>query len=171
MNKIWKYLVMISFIVILDQLTKATVQSNFELGESVPVIPGFFNFTFVKNPGAAFGFGANAHDIFRLIAFKVIPVGACFWLLSLIWQTRTQIFILPLSYSLILAGAIGNLIDRFYFGYVVDFFDFYYSSYHFPAFNIADSCITIAAILLSVFFIFFEKKYNQEIKNENSSAV
>lgn len=80
--------------------------------------------------------------------FIWIPIGACFWLLGLIWTTRNERLLLPLSYSLILGGAIGNLIDRYFLGYVVDFLDFYFKGVHFPSFNVADSSITIAAGLI-----------------------
>ena len=150
---------MMSLIILVDQITKGIVQSKFFLGETVPVIEGFFNFTYVKNPGAAFGFLAGASLEIRQFMFLLLPVLACVWLVTLIWKTRHENFLLCLAYSLILAGAIGNLIDRFSMGYVVDFLDFYYGSNHFPAFNFADSSITIAAFLLIIDFI-------NEIKNK-----
>ena len=145
MNRIWKMSILMSIIILVDQVTKGIVQSKFFLGESVVVIDGFFNFTYVKNPGAAFGFLASAPLEVRQLMFLLLPVIACLWLVTLIWKTRYENFLLCLAYSLILAGAIGNLIDRFSMGYVVDFLDFYYGRNHFPAFNVADSSITIAA--------------------------
>lgn len=153
MNKIWKFSLLITGLIILDQLTKGAIQTNFKLGESIEIIPGLFNFTYVQNPGAAFGFLASADDIIRKPLFLFIPVVACVWLLVLIWQSRHQDILLGTSYSLILAGAVGNLIDRFSMGYVVDFLDFHIQAKHFPAFNVADSCITIAAILLIYDFL------------------
>lgn len=162
MNRLWRLTLMMVAIVIVDQLTKGAIQSNFTLGESVPVIDGFFNFTYVRNPGAAFGFMAGASDGIRKILFLLLPVIACFYLIFLIFRHLEDNLLPSLTYSLILSGAIGNLIDRFTLGYVVDFFDFYHKSYHFAAFNIADSAITVGAFLLIYDFIL-------SIKNKDSS--
>ncbi|MBT3236842.1 MAG: signal peptidase II [Bdellovibrionales bacterium] len=137
-------------IIVLDQVTKQLVQTNFTLGESLPIIDGLFNLTHIRNPGAAFGFLANADASIRKPLFLFIPVIACVWVIWLIWQTRHNNFMLCTAYTLILAGAVGNLIDRFSMGFVVDFLDFYWKSAHFPAFNVADSSITIAAFLLII---------------------
>ncbi|MBT3983050.1 MAG: signal peptidase II [Bacteriovoracaceae bacterium] len=153
MNRIWMLSLLIVGIIIADQLSKGAVQSNFHIGESKVVIDGFFNFTYITNKGAAFGFLSDASDSIRKPLFLFIPVIACIWLGWLIWASRKQALIAGLAYSLILSGAIGNLIDRFSLGYVVDFLDFYYKANHFPAFNIADSAITIAAFLLGIDFI------------------
>lgn len=162
MNRVWKLLILIFTIIILDQLTKAAVQSNFSLGESITIIPDFFNFTYVRNPGAAFGFLADAHDNIRKPLFLLVPVIACFWLVYLIWTTRKGPIVLSLAYSLILAGAIGNLWDRFTLDYVVDFLDFHMGGKHFPAFNIADSSISIAASLL--IYDFFVQLKEEKMK-------
>lgn len=154
---------MVATIIILDQITKALVQQKFFLGESVTVIQGYFSFTYVKNPGAAFGMLANSPDYIRTPLFFALPVIACFWLIYLVWSTRNTNFLHCLSYSLILAGAVGNLIDRFSMNYVVDFLDFYWGKNHFPAFNIADSVITIAAIFLIYDFIFLQKKTEDSV--------
>ena len=149
MNRIWKYSLLMTVIILADQLTKGAIQSNFYLGESVPIIKGFFNFTYVRNPGAAFGFMAEAGAHIRKPLFLWLPVIACIWLVVLIWKSKKDESILSgLSYSLIFAGAVGNLMDRFSMNYVVDFLDFHLSSHHFPAFNIADSAITVGAGLL-----------------------
>ena len=124
MDRIWKFSIMIVAMVLLDQFTKAGIESNYRLGEITPIIDGFFNITYVKNTGAAFGMGAGASDFWRRLLFLLIPVLACFYLIFLIWTSRKQKVFLGLAYSLILAGAIGNLIDRFSAGYVVDMFDF-----------------------------------------------
>jgi signal peptidase II len=166
MKQIWRMSLMITTLIILDQVTKGMVQSKFALGDSLPILDGFFNLTYVRNPGAAFGLGAQSHDIIRMILFKIIPVFACFGLLYWIWKTRNENKLLNLAYSLILAGAVGNLIDRILLGYVVDFLDFYYKTNHFPAFNVADSCITIAAGLIIVDYI-LEIKQN---RNKNASS-
>lgn len=158
MNRIFKMSVMIATIIISDQITKALVQQKFLLGESVPVISGFFHLTYVRNPGAAFGMLAYAPDYIRTPLFFVLPVVACFWLLYLIWSTRNTNFLHCLAYSLIFAGAVGNLIDRFTMNYVVDFFDFFWGTHHFAAFNIADSAISIAAGILIIDLLFLNRK-------------
>jgi len=164
MNRIIKLLILMIIIVVSDQITKRYVQSNMSVGESIQVISGFFNITYVRNPGAAFGFLAEASEKIRKPLFLALPVIACFWLVWLIWDSRKRHPILTLAYGLIMAGAVGNLIDRFSLGYVIDFFDFYYSIHHYPAFNIADSSITVAAILLIIEFIFLSKKNTHKIK-------
>jgi signal peptidase II len=132
------------------------------LGESIPVIPNLFNLTYVRNPGAAFGMLAYAPDYIRTPLFFALPVLACFWLAYLIWTNRNKNLLHCLSYSLIFAGAVGNLIDRFTMNYVVDFFDFFWGPHHFAAFNIADSAISIAAMILIVDLIFFNKKREED---------
>ncbi len=149
MDKIWKYSLLIATLIIVDQMTKGAVQSNFYYGETINIIEGFFNLTYVRNPGAAFGLGAGAPIYLRKFFFQLLPVIACCWLAWLIWTHRTKV-LSALTFSFILAGAVGNLIDRFTLGYVVDFFDFFLGAKHFPAFNIADSCITIGAVLLII---------------------
>ena len=168
MNRIWKLSLMMVAIILIDQFTKGAVQSKFYLGESIPIIKGIFNFTYVRNPGAAFGFGANSGELFRLVLFKIVPVLACFWLLFLVWQERNRSLLLATAYALIFAGAVGNLIDRFALNYVVDFLDFYWGSKHFPAFNVADSSISIAAGLLIIdFFKTFKEDKAEKIEKDN----
>ena len=102
MNRLWKMLVLIVVIVISDQLTKGIIQSSFSLGESIRIIDGFFNFTYVRNPGAAFGFLAEAEDYIRKPLFLFLPVVACFWLTWLIWSVRNTNLLLCFAFSLII---------------------------------------------------------------------
>jgi signal peptidase II len=154
MNRIWKFCLIIVGLILLDQFTKGVVQQDFRLGESRPVIDGFFNFTYVQNTGAAFGMGRGYPRLIKDVLFLYLPVLLCFWLCWLIIKTRNDKSAIEGSaYMLILAGAIGNLIDRFSMGYVVDFLDFYIGRSHFPAFNVADSAITIGGVLLGINFI------------------
>ncbi len=169
MNRIWRLTLLIVGIVIVDQLTKGAIQSNFTYGETQAVIDGFFNLTYVKNPGAAFGFMAGASKSVRSILFLVLPTLACFYLIFLIWKSRHESVLQGLMFSLILSGAIGNLIDRYTLGYVVDFFDFYHKSYHFAAFNIADSAISIGAALLIYDTIMDLKRKSSGDKQEAGS--
>ncbi len=148
MNNLFKSFVILLVIVLLDQVTKAMIQSSFILGETRSIIPHFFNLTYVKNTGAAFGMLADGPLLVRQVLFLFLPVVACFYLAYLLIKERKKAGLLFWSYLLILSGAIGNLIDRFSMGYVVDFLDFYWKDYHFASFNVADSAISIAAFLL-----------------------
>jgi signal peptidase II len=132
----------------LDQASKAVIEHFFFLHESKEVIPGFFNLTYVQNRGAAFGMFDTlpwAATIFVIIALIAIVV-------TLLYIRRIEAREVwnPVSFALILTGAAGNLIDRFRLGSVVDFLDFYYRGWHWPAFNVADSCITIGVTLLAI---------------------
>jgi signal peptidase II len=150
MARFWALSLLMAFLIIIDQLTKGAVQSSLALGEISPVIDGFFSFTHVHNYGAAFGFGAESNPILRQIFFLYVPVLFCGWVFYALIKSLKGTIYVPLAYALILAGAIGNLLDRFSLGYVVDFFLFFWKSedHHFPAFNIADAAISIAAALL-----------------------
>jgi signal peptidase II len=147
-----KYLVLTAiagFIIVLDQLVKLYVHTDFALGESHPVLPGLFHITYVRNTGAAFGIFRDYPDIFRQLFFLSMPPIAAviilFMLRSVENSDRWQVFAL----SLIFGGAIGNYIDRLRFGYVIDFLDFHYKEvWAYPAFNIADSAIVVGVGLL-----------------------
>lgn len=141
-------------LIIVDQLSKGAIQSTLFYGQSIPVIEGFFSIAYVKNSGAAFGFMADGPNWFRQIFFLLLPVLFCGWVFYMLIKTLKGPFYISLAYALIIAGAVGNLIDRFSMGYVVDFLLFYWKdeANHFPAFNVADSCITIAAFLLIIDF-------------------
>jgi signal peptidase II len=119
-----------------------------QLHDSFPVIQGFFSITYVRNPGAAFGFLAGALPLFRYIFFVAITVTAIVLILYYIRKSKAEELRLTFSLSLILSGAIGNLIDRIRFGEVIDFLDVYLGSYHWPAFNVADSAISVGAVIL-----------------------
>ena len=149
MARFWKLLVLICFLLIIDQLSKGWTQTRFtHVGESITVIEGFFSLTYVKNTGAAFGMGGEAHPIFRMMMFLAIPTLFSFWVLWMLIKSIKGPAHMSLAYALILAGAVGNLIDRFTLGYVVDMLHFYYDRWDFWVFNIADSCISVAAVLL-----------------------
>jgi signal peptidase II len=151
----YSYLMIISGIVIcLDQLTKIYVHTQFQLGESIVVIPDFFNFTYVRNPGAAFGIFAESHPEFREWFFLLMPpvaLAVILWLLKSVPSTdKVQV----IGLSLIFGGAIGNYIDRIRFRYVIDFIDVHYKNiWNYPAFNIADSAIVcgVGLMLLSMY--------------------
>jgi signal peptidase II len=142
-------------VIILDQITKYLVISGFRLGETVPVIGGFFSLTYVRNTGAAFGLLADAHPWFRVPFFVIVPIIALFAIAYVYRRLPEQDLKLSVALSLVVGGAVGNLIDRVVHGYVIDFFDFHYKyQYHFPAFNIADSaiCVGVGILMLDILF-------------------
>ncbi|MCW8852716.1 MAG: signal peptidase II [Gammaproteobacteria bacterium] len=138
--------------VALDQLTKYIAEAELLLHKPVAVIPGFFNFTLMYNKGAAFSFLSDAGGWQRFLfagLSTVISIFLLFWLKQISKDDEQKHnHILQIAIALILGGAIGNLIDRALTGEVVDFIQVYYSTYYFPAFNIADSAITLGAGLL-----------------------
>ncbi|ACJ30410.1 Peptidase A8, signal peptidase II [Shewanella piezotolerans WP3] len=158
----WYWIVVLVFIA--DQLSKQWVLSSFELYESVKLLP-MFNFTYVRNYGAAFSFLSDAGGWQRWL-FTFVAVG--FSILLSVWlrQQSTKMWRLNLAYTLVIGGALGNLIDRLQHGFVVDFLDFYWKTSHFPAFNIADSAICIGAglIILDSFVSGKDVKKSDDIK-------
>lgn len=129
-----------------DQITKAMVRAWMEPWTTIEIIPGFFNLTHVMNKGAAFGF-LNRHDIswqtWLLVGVTLVAVA---FILVLLRQARPEERLLTTGLGLILGGALGNLVDRLVFsGNVTDFLDFYIGAYHWPAFNLADTAITLGA--------------------------
>ena len=141
------------FLVILDQITKALVIFFFELYESIVILP-FFNLTFVVNYGFAFGLFNNPS--LNQILVSIIILIIILYFLYLLMKTQDKIF--QLTLVIILAGAIGNFIDRVYRGFVVDFIDIYIGKFHWPAFNIADSCITLGFVIMMINILFLNKK-------------
>jgi len=135
-------------VVVLDQVTKAAILKQFVLHESRPVIDGFFNLVYVMNPGAAFGFLAGASETFRYLFFIGITVLVMGLIIYYIVKSDSKNIINIISFAMIFGGAVGNLIDRIRFGSVVDFLDVYIGTAHWPAFNVADSSITIGAVLM-----------------------
>lgn len=132
-------------VIVLDQLTKLWIVGVFQYGDSLPLL-SFFNLVHARNSGAAFSFLAGEGGWQRFF-FIGIALAASLLIVHLLRkQAQERGFCFALS--LILGGALGNLIDRVRFGYVIDFLDFYYAGYHFPAFNVADSAITVGAALL-----------------------
>lgn len=143
-----KWLWLSSLLIVLDQASKWFMVSWLSLYETVAVIP-FFNLTMAHNTGAAFSFLAQAggwQRWFFIGLTAVISTALIIWLKKLSSTAKLE----AISISMILGGAIGNVIDRIYHGYVIDFLDVYYGSYHWPAFNIADSAIVVGAALLII---------------------
>jgi signal peptidase II len=147
-------------VITLDQLTKLYILTGYRLGESLEVIPGLFNITYVRNFGAAFGFLANSNPVFREIFFLSIPVLAMIIILRALKSIGEDDRLHILSFSLIFGGAIGNYVDRLRFRYVIDFLDFHYAGHSWPAFNIADSSIVAGILLLLIFTRHVPKSVN-----------
>lgn len=145
-----KWLWLSGLVLVLDQASKWFMSSWLSLYETVAVMP-FFNLTMAHNTGAAFSFLANAGGwqrwFFTAIA-SIVSIVIVVWLKRLTSDARLE----AVSISLMLGGAVGNLVDRLLYGYVIDFLDFYnyYGSYHFPAFNVADSALFIGVVLLII---------------------
>lgn len=144
----------LSYLVVLvvmgDQLTKSLLTSHLAVHESRVIIPGLLNLVHARNTGAAFSLLAGSHTAWRqalFVAVSVLAVGVIVYLLS---RTPKEEAWTKRGLVLILAGALGNLIDRLRFGEVVDFLDFYLGTLHWPAFNVADSAITVGAAILLV---------------------
>ncbi|RME17039.1 MAG: signal peptidase II [Bdellovibrio sp.] len=164
-----KYLILMVFsglIIALDQVTKIYIHTHFKLHESLPVIQNFFNITYVRNKGAAFGMLHDSHETFRTIFFLAIPPLAAIIILFLLRGIKNSQTIYIYAYSAIFAGAIGNYIDRLRLGYVVDFLDFHiYNRFTWPAFNIADSAIVVGVITLMILTFFEEKQKKKQKKS------
>ena len=141
-------------IIILDQISKLAIQNSVGIFESVPVIRGFFNIVHVRNRGIAFGFLnrlGSEYSAYLLIAATLVAIG-----LLVFWFTKFDKGQkgLTLGFSFILGGAVGNLIDRVRLHEVIDFLDFHIGQYHWPAFNVADSAITVGTLWVAYIFLF-----------------
>lgn len=139
-----RWLGIAAILIILDQITKIAVTSTFAYGESMPVT-SFFNLVLVYNKGAAFSFLASESGWQRYF-FTAAGIGASIFIIYLLKKNPSQ-RLLCWALTLILGGAIGNVIDRVLYGHVIDFLDIYFGNWHWPAFNIADSAICIGAVL------------------------
>jgi signal peptidase II len=137
-------------LIILDQYTKMWVNAHIPKHHFIMVINNFFALTHIRNPGVAFGLGADwssEYKTYMFIGFSIIAVIA---ILVFFHQTPPENKIVRVGLILIFSGAIGNMIDRILYQEVIDFLDFFVGSYHWPAFNVADSCITIGVLLMFV---------------------
>jgi len=150
-----RWLGVAALVIVLDQLSKLWISSHFSYGEQHYVF-SVFNLVLAHNTGAAFSFLSDAGGMQRWL-FTAIAVVASVWIIWLLRRHQHQ-KLFAMALSMILGGALGNLIDRIAYGYVVDFLDFHWGVYHFPAFNLADSAITCGAFLL-ILEGFLEKKH------------
>ena len=160
----WLWLSLI--VILLDQLSKQWIEATFQLYQSMAVFPGF-NLILVYNEGAAFSFlsdqGGWQRWFFVILAIA-FSIGLIIWLLRLSEQEKW----ISAAIALILGGAVGNVIDRILFGHVIDFLDVYYDKWHFPAFNIADSAISLGVGLILIDAVLFEA---QRRKSNDASSM
>lgn len=143
-----KWFAISAVVLIVDQITKIWVSNSMTLYESISIIP-FFQFTYVHNLGAAFSFLSDQGGWQRWL-FIALSAGASVFISVWLIRLPKQFTLQALGLALVLGGAVGNLVDRVLYGYVIDFLDVYYRQWHWPAFNIADSAITVGVLLLLV---------------------
>ena len=154
-----KYLILAivsAIVLILDQATKLYIDRAMDLQESVTVVENFFNITYLRNKGAAFGF--LAHTSYRLPFFILVSVVAIAVIIVVFARLRPDQRFTAFALALIFSGALGNLIDRVRFGEVIDFLDAHWYSHHWPAFNVADSAICVGVFLLAIDMFLEEKR-------------
>jgi len=150
-----------TWVVLLDRVTKKLITDRFALGESQVVIPHFFDLTYVQNKGAAFGFLAHTDPAFRDPFFIIVPCLALVGVFYIFLKIPERAYLVMTAMSLIISGAIGNLLDRLELGYVVDFLYFHWYSAYYPAFNVADSAICIG-VAIALWDAFMDKKNSKK---------
>lgn len=143
------YLLAAAATLILDRWSKVVIQHRFSLDESMTVVDGFFNITYVRNTGVAFGIFSSISSPAKSVLLSLFTLLAAFVVVAYSLRNSAGNRLLQMSLALILGGALGNLYDRLAYGYVVDFLEFYVGSYHWPSFNVADSAITVGVALLA----------------------
>lgn len=146
--------ILIAALLVADQVTKALIAGNIALNSSIEVIPRFLNLVHVRNKGAIFGFFSQSANTLVFILLTLASFAALGLVVFYFLKTPPREKFLTLALSLILAGALGNLIDRVMRGSVIDFLDFSVRGWHWPSFNVADSCITVGALFLVFLFLF-----------------
>ncbi len=144
---VWLWLSLL--VVVLDQVTKLWVASSLQYNMPMAVLPGFIDLRLLHNEGAAWSFLATAGGWQRWFLTGLAIVVS---IILVIWLSRLKRgdYLLAVALALVLGGAVGNVIDRILYGYVIDFIDVYYSAWHWPAFNLADSAISLGAIILII---------------------
>jgi len=153
-NKYLKLLLVSNVLIILDQFTKFLVTIHVPMHFSIPVIEGFFSITHIRNPGVAFGLFASQESEYKVVFFIIISLIAIIAILVIFHQSPDDKRAVRVGLILIFSGAVGNLIDRVLHKEVIDFLDFFYKGSHWPAFNVADSCITIGVSFMIFDLIF-----------------
>ena len=141
-------------LVLADQISKTIVVKTMSLYESIPVIQNFFHFTYITNDGMAFGIEFP----FGYFIFSAVSILLTLFLFWYLWSVRNHSIVIRLGLAMIIAGAIGNLIDRLFLGEVIDFLDFMIGNFHWYVFNLADSYVTVGMTLILIDSIILEKK-------------
>jgi signal peptidase II len=152
-------------VLVLDQITKFLVVRYLPRQGIVQIIPGFFDITSVRNPGGAFGLLAGAQGWWRTAFFVSVSIVALAVIVAFVRKSNDRLSLV--AFALISGGAVGNLVDRIRFGEVVDFIDWYFRSWHWPAFNIADAAITVGVALLAVELLFPRQAENRAGQGQN----
>lgn len=145
-------------VVCVDQASKVWIVQNFELYQNLPVIDGLFNLTYLTNNGAAFSILAGQPALWRQVFFVTAACAALVFIGIAQRSFGRQSQVYSVALALIAGGAIGNLIDRIRLGYVVDFLDVYIGSYHWPAFNVADSAISVGVTVFIIKNLLFDRQ-------------
>jgi signal peptidase II len=153
------------FVIVLDRITKLTVERKIPLHDGIQIIPGFFRLTHLENRGAAFGLFADSPSPWKIGALVLFSVIALVVVSALLWKNSHTISITGIGLALILGGAIGNLWDRLTAGHVTDFLLFYIGRYQWPAFNVADSAIVVGATLLVYEIVFTKGPMEEKAKS------
>jgi signal peptidase II len=153
-------------LIILDQYSKVMVVNHIRLYESLTVIENFFSLTHIRNPGVAFGIFASLQMEYKALIFVGISTVAIIAILVIFHQTPVEKTRVHYGLILIFSGAVGNLIDRIQYSEVVDFLDFYVRNFHWPAFNVADACITIGVGVM-IFDLFYQQKIKDATAPQN----
>lgn len=158
MRKEFFYYVLIFSLLIADQLTKMVVAQTISPFRSIIIIPGFLNLTHTHNRGAIFGFFSQSGGPLVYVLLTIASLLALGFVVYYFFKTPLTEKIMKISLSLVLAGALGNLLDRLVKGYVIDFVDLYIKKWHWPTFNVADASITIGAFLLIIILLWRRPK-------------
>jgi signal peptidase II len=156
------YILILLTIIGLDQLTKYWVVNSFRLFESRPVLPGFFNLTYVTNTGAAFSMFAHYDSPWRHYLFVGVNTAAVLGFTIAYFRMKKGRNLSCFPFAMIAGGAAGNVIDRIRYGSVVDFLDVYWGTHHWPTFNVADSAICVGVVLFLIINFIEEKKKSQQ---------
>lgn len=151
------YLILIFFLFLSDQVTKMIISREIIQGTVLSVVPGFFNLTHIQNKGAIFGFFSQSPSLWVRGLLTLASLAALSLVVYYFIKVPPSQKLFKISLSLIMAGALGNFWDRLFRGYVVDFLDFYVGKWHWPSFNVADSCVTVGAFMI-VYLFFFRRE-------------
>ena len=149
----------VTFFLAFDQWTKYLISHSMVLEESIEMVPGFFFITYIRNYGVAFGMFSNLPEVMRQVLVLGLPTLILLFLFILFFWKEFNRSLPTVGLSLIIGGAISNLLDRYVLGYVIDFLEFDLGFMKWPAFNVADSCVTVGGVGLMLYFTFTQGKH------------